>query len=75
MKLAGGIHVAVCLIPIVLLLITLPQKVYIYIGASEAYQLHATTLTQADNLLATMHTLRYEFFNEAHEISQMSGQS
>ena len=72
MKLAGGIHVAVCLIPIVLLLITLPQKVYIYIGASEAYQLHATTLTQADNLL---HTLRYEFFNEAHEISQMSGQS
>ena len=75
MKLAGGMHVAVCLIPIVLLLITFPQKVYIYIGDSEAYQPNATTLTQAANLLATMHTLHYEFCNEAQEINRMSGQS
>ena len=45
MKLAGGMDIAVSLIPLVLLLITHPQKAYIYIYncASEAYQLHATT--------------------------------
>ena len=37
MKLAGGMHVGVSLIPIMLLLITLPQNAYIYISASEAY--------------------------------------
>ena len=43
MTLAGGMHVAVSLISIVLLLLITPtQKA---IGGSEAYQLHATTLT------------------------------
>ena len=41
MKLADGMHVAVSFL---LLLITHPQIAYMYNGASESYQLHATTL-------------------------------
>ena len=74
MKLAGGMHVAVPLNSNSAAAYHTPTE-SLYNGDSEAYQLHATTLTQAANLLATMHTLRYEFCNEAQEISRMSGQS